>query len=448
MSVNGSNIVIVGGGFAGTTLARRLERRLPESQQLILLSQDNCITYNPLLAEVVGASMLPGHAVAPIRQIVRRTRFRMATVTDIDFDRRELHYQAEGAGVLSYDQLVLACGMAVNVNALPGMAEHALPLRTVGDALFLRNRVLARMEHAEMQDDPERRRWLTTFIVVGGGLSGVEVAGELSDFVLASRRYYPNIDARGCPVILLHGGDRILPELDASLADFALTKMQDRGIEFHLNALVARVDDRGVHLQSGERIDGGTVVCAVGTASTELVAKLPLPKQRGRIETAPDMSVPDHPDVWALGDCAVVVNAHDGGPSPPTAQFATRQAEQLAENLLRSLRGGPTAPFSYKSRGQFSTIGHQRAVAEVFGVRLSGLVPWILRRGVYLANFPTFARKVRVLVEWIWTCLFPPDIAHLSLTRTTLLRPASTSKSRQGGDEDEDVASPAPKSGP
>ena len=424
MSVDGSNIVIVGGGFAGTTLARRLERRLPESRQLILLSQDNCITYNPLLAEVVGASMLPGHAVAPIRQIVRRTRFRMVTVTDIDFDRRELHYQAEGAGVLSYDQLVLACGMAVNVNALPGMAEHGLPLRTLGDALFLRNRLLARMEQAEMEDDPERRCWLTTFIVVGGGLSGVEVVGELSDFMHASRRYYPNIAARDCRVILLHNLDRILPELDAGLADFALMKMQRRGIDFRLNTLVARADGRGVELRSGERIDGGTVICAVGTAPTELVERLPLPKQRGRIETAPDMSVPGHPGVWALGDCAAVVNAHDGRLSPPTAQFATRQAEQLAENLLRSLSGEPAQPFSYRSRGQFSTIGHQRAVAEVFGLRLSGMLPWILRRGVYLANFPTLSRKVRILFEWIWTCMFPPDIAHLSLSRTSLIRPA------------------------
>jgi len=311
--------------------------------------------------------------------------------------------------MLPYDQLVLACGMTVNVNALPGMAEHALPLRTVGDALFLRNRLLVRMEQAEMQDDPERRRWLTTFIVVGGGLSGVEVAGELSDFVLASRRYYPNIDARDCKVILLHNEDRILPELDARLADFALTKMQHRGIDFRLNTLVARADDRGVELRSGARIDGGTVICAVGTAPTELVNKLPLPKQRGRIETAPDMLVPGYPGVWALGDCAAVINAHDGRLSPPTAQFATRQAEQLAENLLRGLRGDPARPFSYQSRGQFSTIGHQRAVAEIFGLRLSGLMPWILRRGVYLANFPTFARKVRVLFEWIWTCLFPPD---------------------------------------
>ena len=252
----------------------------------------------------------------------------------------------------------------------------------------------------------------------------VEVAGELSDFVLASRRYYPNIDMRDCQVTLLHSLDRILPELDASLADFAMVKMQERGIKFRLNTQVARADDQGVELQSGERIDGGTVICAVGTAPTELVERLPLAKQRGRIETAHDMSVPDHPGVWALGDCAAVLNSHDGRLSPPTAQFATRQAEQLAENLLRSFRGEPALPFAHKSRGQFSTIGHQRAVAEVFGVRLSGLIPWMLRRGVYLVNFPTFARKVRVLFEWMWTCLFPVDIAHLNLSRTSLQRPA------------------------
>ena len=209
-----------------------------------------------------------------------------------------------------------------------------------------------------------------------------------------------------------------------------MTKMQKRGIDFRLNTLVARADHRGVELPSGERIDGGTVICAVGTAPTELMERLALPKQRGRIETAPDMSVPGHPRVWALGDCAAIVNAHDGKLSPPTAQFATRQAEQLAESLLRSLRGEPTRPFSYRSRGQFSTIGHQRAVAEVFGVRLSGLMPWVLRRGVYLVNFPTLARKIRVLVEWIWTCLFPADVAHLSLSRTTLVRPAGRRRAK------------------
>ncbi len=429
-----SSFVILGGGFAGTTLARRLDSRLPANWDMTLVSQENCITYHPLLAEVVGASLLPGHVVAPIRQMVKSTRFRMATVTDIDFEGRELRYLGEDAGVIHYDQLVLACGMTINLDVLPGMAEHSLPLKTAGDALFLRNRLLVRMEDAEMQADRERRRWLMTFIVIGGGFSGVEVAGELNDFLRSGRRYYPNLNEQDCKIILLHHGDRILPELSAGLARLALTKMQKRGIEIRLNTRVARVEDRGVELQSGERIDGGTVIGTVGTAPTEMVQRLPLPKQRGRIETAADMSVPGYPSVWALGDCAAVINAHDGRLSPPTAQFATRQAEQLAENLLRSLRDDPTRPFSYKSRGQFATIGHQRAVAEVFGLRLSGLIAWMIRRGVYLANFPTLARKVRVLVEWIWTCLFPPDIAHLSFSRTRPSQVPTSHSDTEGGD--------------
>ncbi len=301
-------------------------------------------------------------------------------------------------------------------------ADHTFDIRVWSGPLPFQDSYLL----AEGEDFcAERQRWLTTFIVVGGGLSGVEVAGALNDFVRASLRYYPNIDARNYRVILMHNGDHILPELHDGLAEFALKKMRKRGIDVRLNTRVAQGDDRGVELQSGEKIERGTVISAVGTAPTELVERLPLPKQRGRIETAPDMSVPDHPGVWALGDCATVINADDGRLSPPTAQFATRQAEQLAENLLRSLNGDPAQPFSFKSRGQFSTIGHRQAVAEVFGLRLSGMIPWILRRGVYLANFPTLGRKVRVLFEWIWACFFPPDIAYLSLSRTTLSEAAS-----------------------
>ncbi len=421
-----SHLVILGGGFAGVTLAQRLEPRLPEGWDVTLISQENCITFNPLLAEVVGASILPGHVVAPIRQMVKRARFIMAPVSEIDLAGREVRYQGESPGIIHYDHLVLACGSAVNMDAIPGMDTQGLPLKTAGDALYLRNRLVMRMEQAEIQTDAERRRWLTTFVVIGGGLSGVEVAGELNDFLHSGQRYYPNLKERDCKIILLHGGDRILPELHAGLAEFALRKMRRRGIDVRLNAPAASVDNTGVELKSGERIGGGTVVCTIGTAPHPLVEGLPVAKQRGRIETAADMSVPDHTNVWALGDCAAVPNAHDGRLCPPTAQFATRQAEQLAKNLLRNMSGEPTHAFSFKSRGQLTTIGHQKAVADIFGIRLSGFVAWMLWRGVYLLKFPTLSRKLRILFEWTWTCLFAPDIAHLSLSRTTLLRPATS----------------------
>ena len=409
-------MVIVGGGFAGTIVARDLERGVPPGWEVVLVSQENCITYTPLLAEVVGASILPGHVVAPIRQMLRRARFQMKTVSDIDFERKEVRF-GETAGV-GFDHLVLACGMTINLRALPGMAEHSLPLKTPGDALFMRNRLCVRLEQAELLEDTERRRRLATFIIIGGGFSGVEVAGEISDFLHASLRYYPRIRKEDCRVILLHNDHRLLPELPPSLAGRALERMRARGIEIRLGTLVAEVDEHGVKLDSGERIDGGTVISTVGVAPIPLVERLPLPKLRGRIETEADMSVPGFPGVWAAGDCAAIVNAHDGRLSPPTAQFARRQAEQLAINVVRAIGGRETRPFSYKPRGQLCPIGHQRAVAEVFGVHMSGVVVWLLWRMVYLLMFPTLSRKVRIFFEWTWACLFPPDIAHLTFSRT------------------------------
>ena len=419
-------IVIVGGGFAGITLASKLERKLPMDWQIDLLSQENYITYNPLLPEVVGASLLPGHVVAPLRQMVKRTRVCMVKVTDIDLETKMVGYLGEGTGSMPYDQLVLAVGQSANLSIVRGMATYALPLKTLGDALFLRNRIISRLEQAELNPDPEARRWLTTFIVVGGGFSGVEVAGELVDFLHASLEYYPRLERKDCCVILLHGTERLLPELSPSLGEFAFRKMCMEGLDIRLKARATLVDDRGVHLDDGEFIAAGTVICTIGTAPNPLVSSLPLPKSRGRIETAPDMSVAGHDGIWALGDCAAVPNALDGKLSPPTAQFADRQAKQLARNIAAHVRGQPTQPFSYKPMGQLSSIGHNKAVAEMFGIRIAGFIAWLLWRGVYLLKIPTLARKVRLYLEWNWAMFFPPDISHLGYARTKRMMPAET----------------------
>lgn len=413
-----SHIVILGGGFAGTTLAQRLERRLPDGCQVTLLGQENYITYHPLLAEVVGATIMPGHVVAPIRQMIERTRFRMVNVTDIDFKKRQISYAGEVEGNLSYDHLVLACGVSANLDIVPGMIQYALPLKTLGDALFIRNRMMARLEQAEIQEDAEVRRWLVTFIIVGGGFSGVEVAAEICDFLHARLSYYPNINPDECRIVLLHRDSRLLIDLSPKLGRFCCDTMRKHGVDVRLNTTVVRVDKRGVELASGERINGGTVVCTIGAAAHALVQKLDLPKQQERIQTLPDMSVPGFQDVWALGDCAVVTNAYGGRVSPPTAQFATRQAKQLADNLLRRLAGEPTQPFSYRPRGQMASIGRNKAVAEIFGFRLAGFAAWFLWRGVYLLKIPTFARRVKIFVEWNWEMLFPPELVHLRFTRT------------------------------
>ena len=412
------NFVIVGGGFAGTTLAKCLDRSLPPDWMVTLISRENFITYNPLLPEVVGASLLPGHVVAPHRLIVRRGRVCMATVSEIDIAAREVRYLGEGTGVIPFDQLVIACGVDANLALVPGMADYALPLKTLGDALFLRNRVISRLEQASMQPDPEARRWLTTFLIVGGGFSGVEVAGEIRDFLHGSMRYYPMLNPADSRVILLHSGERLLPEISNQLGTFAGDRMMRDGIEIHLNTRAARVDDRCVTLASGETILAGTVICTIGTAPNQLLNELKCETERGRIRTDPDMSVPGHPGLWAIGDCAAVPNAVDGHTCPATAQFADRQARQLAHNVLMSLAGRPTQPFRYRPVGQLCSVGHNKAVVEIFGIKMSGFVAWLLWRGVYLLKIPTLARKARLFLEWNWAMFFPPDIVHFNYRRS------------------------------
>jgi NADH:quinone reductase (non-electrogenic) len=420
------NLVIVGGGFAGITLAQQLEHRLPRGWKLTLVSQENFITYNPLLPEVVGASILPGHVIAPHRQMIHCSNVCMAQVTEIDYEAKQVHYLGEGSGVLPFDQLVLACGVNANLDLVKGMAQHALPLKTLGDALFLRNRIVSRLEQAELQPNAEARRWLTTFVVIGGGFSGVETAGVLTDFLRASLKYYPRIQPDDIRVVLLHGQNRLLPELSASLGEFAGRKMRMHGLDVRLEARAARIDDRAVTLASGETIPAGTVICTIGTQANSLVTDSPLPKERGRVKVDADMSVPGFAGVWALGDCAAVPNKLDGKISPPTAQFADRQARQLARNIAAQLQGRATTAFAFKPVGQLSTIGHNKAVAEMFGIKLSGFVAWLLWRGVYLLKIPTLARKTRLFLEWNWAMFFPPDISHLGYRRTRRGAPVAT----------------------
>jgi NADH:ubiquinone reductase (H+-translocating) len=413
------NLVVVGGGFAGTSAMRGLEHSLPPDWTLTLVSQENFITFNPLLPEVVGASILPGHVIAPHRQMFHCSNVCMAEVTSIDTRGKLVHYLGEGSGTLRYDQLVLACGSNANLDFVPGMADYALPLKTLGDALFLRNRMIARLEQADLQPDAHHRRWLTKLIVVGGGFSGVETAGVLADFTSASLRYYRRVSPADLSIVLLHSGDRLLPEMSPQLGDFTLRKLQSRGVEVRLNARVVRVTDRGVQMDQGEPISGGTVICTIGMQPNSLLDDIPGEKARGRLVVNTDFSVPGVEALWAVGDCAAVVNALDGTICPPTAQFAEAQAIVLAANIVARLKGETTRPFGYHPKGQLSSIGHTRAVAEIYGFKLSGFKAWLLWRALYLLRIPTLARKSRLFLEWSWAMFFPPDISHFGYRRST-----------------------------
>jgi NADH dehydrogenase len=286
----------------------------------------------------------------------------------------------------------------------------------VGDAMAIRNTVLRRVARVELEADAELRRALGHFVIVGGGFSGVEVAGELVDCLRSIRRYYPHVADDELQVTVLQDLDRLLPELPSALGLAALKSLRSRGVQVRLNNRAVEVHADTVLLASGERLATRTVVSTIGTQPNALVPALGLPAERGRIKVGADLSVPGHPGLWALGDCALVPNAFDGKPAPPTAQFAVREGDLLATNLLATLRGAATRPFSHRSRGAMASIGHMKGVAQAFGMSLSGLPAWLLWRAYYLSQMPTLRRKLRIFVEWTWGMFFPTDITHLHFT--------------------------------
>ncbi|MEM9102844.1 MAG: NAD(P)/FAD-dependent oxidoreductase [Pseudomonadota bacterium] len=411
-------IVVVGGGFAGTKLVKTLEKLIPKTWDIFLLSEDNYVTFNPLLPEVIGADLLPAHVLAPIRLMINRTRVRMVRVDRIDVKEKCIYYHGNEPGTVYYDHLVMAAGVRANVDMLPGMSQFGLPLKTVGDALYIRNRIITQLESATIQPNQEERKRLVTFLVVGGGFSGVEVAGELCDFIIAAERYFKNVKADECKVIVVHGEDRLLPELSEPLGKKVFEIFNRRGIEVHLNKWVKEINKNSVLLDCGRVIEAGTIICTLGTKPSAFFNDTELPTERGKVIAQQDMSVKGEEGVWAIGDCALITNTYNQQHCPPTAQFAEQQAVQLAKNIQSSILGKPTQPFYYKPKGMLASIGHNKAVAEIYGIRISGFIAWLMWRAIYLLKMPTFSRKVRLFLEWSWAMFFPPDISHLGFQRS------------------------------
>ena len=415
-------IIIVGGGFGGVKCAETLSKGLsPQEAELVLFNDENHLVFSPLLAEVVGSSINALDIVVPLRQMLPRVFCRTESVQTMDLAKREVEYlSAEGdSSQMSYDHLVIACGNVTNLNVVPGMADHAFPLKTVGDASALRSQIMEQLEQAEVCADAERKKWLLTFIVIGGGFSGVEAAGEINDLVRSSACYFRTFRSEDVRVILIHSRDQILPEVTADLRDFARKKLEKAGVTVKLNARVALATPEGVGLQSGEFIKGGTRVCTIGSSTAPVIDQLQVAKEKGRIITEPDMRVKGQTNAWAIGDCAMIVNAHDSQPAPTTGQFAEREGRQCAQNIIRVLKQeGPTQPFRFKQLGELCSLGGHAGVAEMFGVKLSGVIAWFVWRGVYLFKLPTFARKFQVGFDWAWLLFFPRDLAHVRTRQT------------------------------
>jgi NADH dehydrogenase len=412
-----TSIVILGGGFAGTATALKLEKiyRRDPSVEITLIDAENFFTFTPLLAEVPSGSIQAKHIVFPLRSLLKRTKVKQAEVKSVDLKNRTViaaHCDACGNEAISFDQLVLATGSVSNFFGLPGVAEHALTIKSLADATAIHAHVIDKLEHADLQSDPEVRRQLLTFIVAGGGFAGVETLAELNDFVRGAAKFYPHVSPGEVRMVLIHSGNRILPEVSESLSDYALKKLRSRGVEVLLETRVLGSTGHSVRLANGQELLAGTLIWAAGTAPSPILDRLDLPRTRsGKIEVDATMAVSGHPGVWAVGDSAAIPDVVTGGLCPPTAQYALRQGKRLAQNIAAVLQGAQAEPFKYKALGVLAGLGRRSAVAEIFGFKFSGFVAWWLWRTIYLGKLPRLEKKVRVALDWTLDLCFTKDFA-------------------------------------
>jgi NADH dehydrogenase len=410
-------IVIAGGGFGGVYAARALERVLrPGEAEFCLVNRENYFVFQPLLPEVISGSIGLLDTVSPIRRLCPRTNLYVREVERIDLERRVV-VLAPGlrrrALELTYDFLVLAPGTLTDLSGMPGLAEHALSFRTLGDALRLRNRALEAIEEAANETDSDFRRSLLTFVVAGGGFSGVEVIAELNDFLRGAVRHFPSIRREEIHCVLVHSGDRILPEMAPGLAKYAQKILTRRGVTLKLKARVKAATADSVILNTGETIPARTLVSTAPAGATPLIASLDCAKEKGRLLVNASLELEGHVGcVWALGDGASIRMA-GGEAAPPTAQHATREAELVAQNIAAVMRGGVQKTFQFGGLGKLGSLGHHSAVAEVFGFKISGFPAWLLWRSVYFAKMPGLDRKFRVGLDWLTALIFPADLVQL-----------------------------------
>jgi NADH dehydrogenase len=422
------SVVILGGGFAGMKTAECLEEqfRTDPSVSIKLINETNALLFTPMLAEVAGSSLEPSHISTPLRSSLPRTEFIRGTVSAIDVENRRvtLAGEAESEGgapgrEISYDHLVLALGSVSNYLGMANVEKLAFNFKSLLDAIRIRNRVIEMFERADAEPDAARRQTLLTFVIAGGGFAGVELAGAVNDFTRGILADYPNLRAEDLKVILVHSRDRILPELSEALGRYAQQKMEARGVIFRLNARLSDVQPGVVILSDGE-VRAETLVWTAGTAPNPLLKSLPVERdKRGAVIVEKTLAVKGHPGLWALGDCAAVMDAKTDKACPPTAQFALREAVTLAKNIQAQLEGRALEGFHFDSLGALCVVGHQTACAELsvpfargMSMRFSGLLAWAMWRGIYLAKLPGLERKIRVLMDWTVELFFPRDVVQ------------------------------------
>lgn len=412
------DILVLGGGFAGAYCAKALGAN--RSLKVGLIAERNVLVFHPMLAEVAGATLSPLDVVHPLRHFCKTADVLQGKVKRIDWAAKKVIVDGgrfTRNHAIEFDQLVLTLGSVTDLSKVPGMTEYGLPMKNAADALRIRAAIINRLEEANLVEDEEVRQRLLTFVIVGGGYTGVETAGQVLDLVQSAKRFYANLRDKKTRVVLIHSRPHLLEEIGPELGDHAQRVLEKRGMEIILSSRVSEATSNRIHHGENGCIETNTIISSIGNAPNpallDLCKQLGIEPDKGRVTTEASMRVAGQDKLWAAGDCAAVPWNDNGElkTSPPTAQLALRQGRQLGLNILRAIKGEPLQPFTHRYLGQLATVGAHEAVAEILGFRFSGFIAWWMWRSIYLSKLPGFGRKLRVMIDWTFELFFPRDLS-------------------------------------
>ena len=435
MAKNKKKIVILGGGFAGVECARQLESEFGDDPEieLVMISEDNFLLFTPMLPQVASGMIETRHIISPIRTICQKTKFYEGRVKNIDPYGKLVTLWGTGdkrSISIHYDFLVVALGSETNFFGMADVEKNAYTMKTLNDAVMLRNRVIDMLEQAENETNPILRKSFLNFVVVGGGFAGIETAGELIDLLLDARKYYRTIHKEDLKVIVLEAMGEILPGFNKKLADFAKDKLIERGIDIRLKKAVTSFNGNEVTTKSLdetpkdsidqseiESIITKTLIWTAGVTPVNTIKRSMFKTEKGKLIVNDFLEVSEFPGVFAIGDCALFVDPKTNRPFPPTAQIAEAQAKMAAKNLISLIKNSKKEKFVYHSKGQMAIIGKRSGIATFLGMNISGFLAWLIWRNVYLSKIPTFDKKTRVFLDWVIDLFFDRDISRLKLMK-------------------------------
>ena len=415
-----TRIVVVGGGYVGMYTALRLQKKLRRGEaEVTVIDPQPHMTYQPFLPEAAAGSIEPRHVVVPLRRVLRKCHHLTGRVTSINHAAREVTAELISGNVttLGYDVLVVAPGSVARTLPVPGLADRGIAFKTVGEAIYLRNHVLSRLDAASTTIDPTLRRRLLTFLVVGGGYAGIEALAELQDMARYATRYYENVAPEDMRWVLVEAAGRIMPEVGPKMGRYTVERLIDAGIEVFLDTRVKSMEGGHVVLDDGTEFDTDTIVWTAGVKPSPMLEHTDLPRDaRGRVECTAELQVVGMPDVFSAGDCASVPDLSKDDPearTSPSAQHAVRQAKVLADNVIAHLRGKPLTQYKHSYAGSVASLGLYKGVAEIYGVKLRGPIAWFMHRTYHVSRMPTWNRRIRILVDWTGALFLGREVVAL-----------------------------------